>query len=99
MTRSREAIPTNWCVASSEPIRRSTTNRSSTPAWSRSTSSTLVPSTSTKRRAHLCADRDVSARRLGTALEGTGVEFIAENGGGAGVRLRKQTEAITAGAT
>jgi transcriptional regulator with XRE-family HTH domain len=36
-----------------------------------------------------------SAARVGTiralrfALEGAGVEFIAENGGGAGVRLRK----------
>lgn len=27
--------------------------------------------------------------RLQTALEAAGVEFIAENGGGAGVRLRK----------
>jgi transcriptional regulator with XRE-family HTH domain len=28
-------------------------------------------------------------KALGAALEGAGVEFIAENGGGAGVRLRK----------
>ncbi|MCF3947770.1 helix-turn-helix domain-containing protein [Acidiphilium iwatense] len=27
-----------------------------------------------------------------TALEAAGVEFIAENGGGAGVRLRKQAK-------
>ncbi|WP_041247747.1 helix-turn-helix domain-containing protein [Komagataeibacter medellinensis] len=29
---------------------------------------------------------------LRTALEAAGVEFIAENGGGAGVRLRKDAE-------
>jgi transcriptional regulator with XRE-family HTH domain len=33
-------------------------------------------------------ERTVDAIR--TALEATGVEFIPENGGGAGVRLRKQ---------
>ncbi|WP_026607095.1 helix-turn-helix domain-containing protein [Methylocapsa acidiphila] len=38
--------------------------------------------------------RAVSAETLSTirtALESAGVEFIAENGGGAGVRLRKNT--------
>ena len=29
-----------------------------------------------------------------TALEGVGVEFIAENGGGAGVRLRKASNEL-----
>ncbi|MBL6082595.1 XRE family transcriptional regulator [Belnapia sp. T18] len=38
----------------------------------------------------LRAAADVTAIR--TALEAAGVEFIAENGGGAGVRLRKATE-------
>ena len=33
--------------------------------------------------------RDTS-EKLQTALEKAGVEFIAENGGGAGVRLKKQ---------
>lgn len=33
--------------------------------------------------------RTVDAIR--TALESAGVEFVAENGGGAGVRLRKQS--------
>jgi hypothetical protein len=31
--------------------------------------------------------------RVRTALEKAGVEFIAENGGGAGVRLRKRQRA------
>jgi hypothetical protein len=30
------------------------------------------------------------APRLSAALEKTGIEFIAENGGGAGVRLKKR---------
>lgn len=34
-------------------------------------------------------ERTMSALRA--ALESAGVEFIAENGGGAGVRLRKET--------
>jgi len=36
----------------------------------------------------LVAERPTIAK-LRTALESAGVEFIAENGGGAGVRLRK----------
>jgi transcriptional regulator with XRE-family HTH domain len=36
----------------------------------------------------LIAERPTIAK-LRTALESAGVEFIAENGGGAGVRLRK----------
>ncbi len=36
---------------------------------------------------HTVADRTASA--IQAALEAAGVEFIAENGGGAGVRLRK----------
>jgi transcriptional regulator with XRE-family HTH domain len=35
---------------------------------------------------------DTSAKII-AALESAGVEFIAENGGGAGVRLRKRSEA------
>jgi transcriptional regulator with XRE-family HTH domain len=31
-------------------------------------------------------------RKLQTSLEAAGIEFIAENGGGAGVRLRKKSE-------
>lgn len=37
---------------------------------------------------------DRTLRDLVTALEAAGVEFIAENGGGAGVRLRKPTGPI-----
>ena len=33
--------------------------------------------------------REVTLGALRAALEAAGVEFIAENGGGAGVRLRK----------
>lgn len=33
--------------------------------------------------------RDETANAIRTALEFAGVDFIAENGGGAGVRLRK----------
>lgn len=33
--------------------------------------------------------RDSTTEAIRTALENAGVEFIAENGGGAGVRLRK----------
>ena len=33
-----------------------------------------------------------NAQRVQAALETAGVQFIAENGGGAGVRLRKPTE-------
>jgi transcriptional regulator with XRE-family HTH domain len=33
--------------------------------------------------------RVVTIKAIEKALEGAGVEFIAENGGGAGVRLRK----------
>lgn len=32
-----------------------------------------------------------SVEKIRAALEAAGVSFIAENGGGAGVRLRKQT--------
>ena len=34
--------------------------------------------------------RPTTAHRIHTALEKAGVEFIDENGGGAGVRLRKR---------
>jgi hypothetical protein len=34
-------------------------------------------------------DEDVTLTKIRTALERAGVEFIAENGGGSGVRLRK----------
>jgi transcriptional regulator with XRE-family HTH domain len=33
-----------------------------------------------------------NAQKVQTALEAAGVEFIPENGGGAGVRLRKEPE-------
>jgi transcriptional regulator with XRE-family HTH domain len=36
-----------------------------------------------------CRPRGVTLEALTGALEAAGVEFIAENGGGAGVRLRK----------
>jgi len=36
--------------------------------------------------------RSGTAEAIRQALESAGVEFIAENGGGAGVRLRKPTE-------
>jgi transcriptional regulator with XRE-family HTH domain len=36
------------------------------------------------------APRPSTAAKLTTALEAAGVEFIPENGGGAGVRLRKR---------
>lgn len=35
------------------------------------------------------APRPATIAAIRTALEAAGVEFIAENGGGAGVRLRK----------
>lgn len=37
------------------------------------------------------APRQSTLSAIRTALEAAGVEFIAENGGGAGVRLRKNT--------
>ena len=36
--------------------------------------------------------RDETGDKLRSALEAAGVEFIAENGGGAGVRLRKPAQ-------
>ena len=36
--------------------------------------------------------RNVTATRILSALEFAGVEFIDENGGGPGVRLRKRTQ-------
>jgi predicted transcriptional regulator len=36
--------------------------------------------------------RPDTGAKIVTALESAGVEFIAENGGGAGVRLRKRRE-------
>jgi predicted transcriptional regulator len=36
--------------------------------------------------------RSETALRIRSALESAGVEFIAENGGGPGVRLRRRTE-------
>ena len=41
-------------------------------------------------RGEILKERTVAAIRA--ALEAAGVEFIAENGGGAGVRLRKGTK-------
>lgn len=35
---------------------------------------------------------DNAKERVRTALEKAGVEFIAENGGGAGVRMKKRTK-------
>ncbi|QGM97804.1 helix-turn-helix transcriptional regulator [Methylocystis parvus] len=35
----------------------------------------------------------VTVKKVQTALEAAGVEFLPENGGGAGVRLRKQAPA------
>ncbi len=35
--------------------------------------------------------RESNARRLRSALETAGVDFIPENGGGAGVRLREKS--------
>jgi predicted transcriptional regulator len=35
--------------------------------------------------------RSETGSRIRTALEAAGVEFIGENGGGSGVRLRKRT--------
>jgi predicted transcriptional regulator len=34
--------------------------------------------------------REKTARKIQTALEGNGIEFIVENGGGPGVRLKKR---------
>ncbi len=45
-------------------------------------------------RGELLKERTISAIRA--ALEQAGVEFIAENGGGAGVRLRKSSASATA---
>ncbi len=51
----------------------------------------VSPTTITKlERGEELQTRTIEAIR--TALEAAGVEFIAENGGGAGVRLRKATE-------
>jgi transcriptional regulator with XRE-family HTH domain len=33
--------------------------------------------------------RSDTGKKIGTALQGAGIEFIDENGGGAGVRLRR----------
>ncbi|MBE7186333.1 MAG: helix-turn-helix domain-containing protein [Methylobacterium mesophilicum] len=38
------------------------------------------------------AAQDRTVKAIQTALEAAGVQFIDENGGGAGVRLRKQRE-------
>lgn len=37
------------------------------------------------------ATREVTIKAFQSALEAAGVEFMAENGGGAGVRLRKES--------
>ena len=37
----------------------------------------------------LLGGRETTAQKIGTALERAGIEFIHENGGGPGVRLRK----------
>ena len=36
--------------------------------------------------------RKTTAQKIGSALEKAGIEFIDENGGGAGVRLRKRSQ-------
>ncbi len=38
----------------------------------------------------LIGGRDTTAQKIRTALEKAGIEFIDENGGGPGVRLRKR---------
>jgi len=43
-------------------------------------------------RGELLKDRTVAAMRA--ALEAAGVEFIPENGGGAGVRLKKEIKPL-----
>ena len=40
-----------------------------------------------------CEPKECTVDAIGAALEAAGVEFIAENGGGAGVRLRKSPPA------
>ena len=40
----------------------------------------------------LLGGRDTTAQKIQTALEKAGVEFIDENGGGPGVRLRKRQQ-------
>ena len=51
---------------------------------------TIRRAESTDSETSMTAANDLAVRR---ALEATGVEFIGENGGGAGVRLRKSSEA------
>ena len=46
--------------------------------------STIIPFEKGQRKPHL-----TTVSKLQSALETAGVEFIPENGGGAGVRLRK----------
>jgi transcriptional regulator with XRE-family HTH domain len=41
-----------------------------------------------------CAGNDASLASIRSALEAAGVEFIPENGGGAGVRLREPDKAV-----
>jgi hypothetical protein len=36
--------------------------------------------------------RELTAEKLRAAIEGAGVSFINENGGGSGVRLRKRSK-------
>ena len=36
--------------------------------------------------------RETTAQKIGSALEMAGIEFIDENGGGPGVRLRKRSK-------
>ena len=42
----------------------------------------------------LLAGREVTAQKIRAALEGAGIEFIQENGGGPGVRLRKRQRLV-----
>jgi hypothetical protein len=43
------------------------------------------------RRSHRCG-RDETGIKIRSALESAGIEFIDENGGGPGVRLRKRQQ-------
>jgi hypothetical protein len=38
--------------------------------------------------------REATARKIQAALEGAGIEFIDENGGGVGLLLRKRTKIV-----
>jgi len=85
-----------WRVnAHSPPYQRSNTSRSFADRWTADDLATACAlSVATVRRAELkesetalTTANDLAIRR---ALEAAGVEFIDENGGGPGVRLRKR---------